>query len=318
MTSKLSDYLINKMSMTEVYQPVIIKELLLNNGECSKTDLAVALTRYDLSILEYYRKIVMRWPKDTLTKHRIISYQRKGEVFKLNSKLVDLRNTSYEVKLCEDNISEWIARKKNREHSPQAKGTLRYKVLKRANKKCELCGIPSALRPIDIDHIIPQSTKNKQGKVIKDGKLIYVHSEDNLQALCYKCNRAKGASDDTDFRRISKLVRDNVPDIIRRSGRNPMIKELKGKQYVHALNEKLIEEHEEYIAEKDSEESIAELADMIEVIYSLAKNKGVNEKELLLIVSDKRKKNGSFNKGYYYQGDEDITLSPIDGKSRMS
>ena len=97
-----------------------------------------------------------------------------------------------------------------------------------------------------------------------------------------------------------------------------MIKELKGKQYVHALNEKLIEEHEEYIAEKDSEESIAELADMIEVIYSLAKNKGVNEKELLLIVSDKRKKNGSFNKGYYYQGDEDITLSPIDGKSRMS
>lgn len=292
------------MSMTEVYQPVIIKELLLKNGKCSKTDLAVALARYDLSVLDYYKKIVMRWPKKILSKHGIITYEREGEVFRLGAELVDSGNVEHEVGICEQKIEEWIDKKRNREKTPQANESLRYKILKRSHGKCELCGIDSSLRPIDIDHIVPQSTQNKNGKVKKDGNWIDVHSEENLQALCFKCNRAKRASDETDFRRTKKLVRDKIPKIIKNEGRTPIIKELQGKSLMHALKEKLVEEHGEYIAETDKAKSVSELADMVEVIFSLAKCKGFSKEQLLKIAEDKRLKNGGFDKGFYYEGDE--------------
>jgi len=304
MSSKLSEFLLNKMSMTEVYQPVIIKELLNNNGQCTKTDLAVALTRYDLSILDYYKKIVMRWPKETLTKHNVIKYNKDNELFTLTPSLIDLSNSSKEVEICEEKIATWFDKKKNIERSPQASKSVRYEILKRANGKCELCGIPSSLRPIDIDHIVPQSLKNKSGKVTKDGELIEVHSEENLQALCYRCNRAKRDTDNTDFRRTKKLVRDNIPNIIISNGRKPKIKALKGNQLISALNEKLIEEHEEYISEQDKYKSVEELADMYEVIICLAKNKGVSREQFLEIAKAKSIKNGGFDAGYFYEGDE--------------
>ena len=303
MESKLSDFLLDKMSMTEIYQPVIIKELLNNNGKRTKTDLAVALARYDLSILEYYKKIVMRWPKDTLTKHGVIRYEKNSETFLLNSNFVDLDNSNKEIEICEKKIASWIYKKNNIERSPQVNTSIRYRVLKRSNGKCELCGISKSLRPIDIDHIVPQSFKNKNGKIEKDGVLIDVNSEENLQALCYKCNRAKRNTDDTDFRRTKKLVRDNIPDIIIKDGREPKVKTLKGNKLLLALNEKLIEEHSEYISESDRIKSVEELADMSEVIVSLAKLKGYSREDFLKVAEFKVLKNGAFDKGYFYEGD---------------
>jgi len=61
----LLNFLNNQMSMTEIYQPVVIRELLLNNGMRTKADLATSLAAYDLSVQEYYERIVMRWPKIT-------------------------------------------------------------------------------------------------------------------------------------------------------------------------------------------------------------------------------------------------------------
>ncbi|GAA3977612.1 HNH endonuclease [Allohahella marinimesophila] len=303
MTSTLSKFLSNNMSMTEVYQPVIIRELLRCNGQCTKTDLAAVLARYDLSILDYYKKIVMRWPKITLAKHDIISYQKEGEIFKLNSEIYDANNIGVEVEICSNKIEEWIDKKKNKEKSPRANESLRYKILKLAHGKCELCGIPSSLRPIDVDHIEPESTKNKNGQVKKDGKWIDVHSEENLQALCSKCNRAKRATDNTDFRRTKKLIRDNIPDFIRRDGRNPIIKRLKGIDLLNALKEKLIEEHEEFISESNSTKSVHELADMLEVILSIARYNGCNIDELFEIAEIKKKENGGFEEGFFYEGD---------------
>ena len=128
MESKLSDFLLDKMSMTEIYQPVIIKELLNNNGKRTKTDLAVALARYDLSILEYYKKIVMRWPKDTLTKHGVIRYEKNSETFLLNSNFVDLDNSNKEIEICEKKIASWIYKKNNIERSPQVNTSIRYRM----------------------------------------------------------------------------------------------------------------------------------------------------------------------------------------------
>jgi hypothetical protein len=73
----LIEFIENKMSMADVYQPVVIKELLLHGGLRSKGELASALAAYDYSVKEYYERIVMRWPKLTLSKHEIVEYERR-------------------------------------------------------------------------------------------------------------------------------------------------------------------------------------------------------------------------------------------------
>ena len=61
------------------------------------------------------------------------------------------------------------------ERSPVANESVRYRVLKNAKGKCELCGMSSSLRPIDIDHIVPQTKSDK------DGNVIDVHNEANTR-----------------------------------------------------------------------------------------------------------------------------------------
>lgn len=61
--------------------------------------------------------------------------------------------------------------------------TLREYIKQRDNYTCQKCGISVAQEPhllLEIDHIIPLS---------KGG----ITSEDNLQTLCWKCNRTKGS-----------------------------------------------------------------------------------------------------------------------------
>jgi predicted house-cleaning noncanonical NTP pyrophosphatase (MazG superfamily) len=241
----------------------------------------------------------MRYPKDTLTKHGVVRYQRNGERFLLNGDVPE-KERQEAIELYDAKITEWLQRKRDGEQAPAPNELVRYRVLKRAKGKCELCGIPSSLRPIDIDHVEPQSRADKNGNVVLDGKRVNVHSEDNLQALCIKCNRAKRDQDNTDYRRTSKLVRDRILYIIRQNGREPIVRRLSGKAIVKALNEKLVEEHEEYIEAG----SVEELADMIEVIISLAKKKDTSQEELLQLVEEKRTERGVFEQGFFYVGDK--------------
>ena len=297
MSSQLQEYLTKKMSMTEVYQPVIIKELLLRGGECSTSDLALVIARYDLSVLDYYQKIVMRYPRQTLTRHGIIRYQPDGKLFKFIPSIVDVENADLEIETCDTQIALWQERKRNRERSPQVNESVRYSVLKRAKGKCESCGIPAFNRPIDVDHIVPQSLADKYGKVWKDGALIEVHSERNLQALCYKCNRAKRDSDSTDFRRTGTLVRGKSSESLETVTADT-VQRLRGSQLREALHEKLFEE-----LEKNAEGKIVHTpdkpADMLEVIFTIANVQGLNQNELLRMVSDKRNAQGGFEQGYF-------------------
>ena len=310
MKSRLYKFLTDTMRMTEVYQPVIISELLRNKGSCTKTELALALARYDNLIIEHYKDIVMRWPKKILTKHGIIKYNKSTKTFTLKEGIVDIDDADDELRKAEEKISDWISEKKRKDKSsPEVNPSKRYSVLKRDKQKCQLCGIHSYQRPIDVDHVVPAIKQDKYGKVYKDGAYIHVHSEENLQALCLKCNRAKRDCDDTDFRRIGKLVRDKIPGIIKQEGRNPKLKQLKGKELVSALNDKLVEEYEEYFDEEVPKNSVNELADILEIIYALAYQKGFNKNEFEKLVNNKRKNNGAFENGWFYKGDNSSNIT---------
>lgn len=300
----LLEFLHNRMSMTDVYQPVVVKELLLHEGTCTKAELATALAGHDLAVQEYYERIVMRWPKITLAKHGIIEYERKGSIFRLLPYPTRADERAEAMAICDEKIATWLERKRSRERAPEAGASVRYEILKLAKGKCQLCGISSEVCPIDIDHIVPRSKTSKDGKVRLNGELIDVNDPENLQALCFSCNRAKRNKDETDFRRRDKLVRDNIPDLIRAEGRKPIIKELKGKALTSALYDKLTEEHAELIAAKDEQHKRDELSDLIEVIFALGDQYGVSSDELLQLTKTKRKESGGFRKGYFYQRDE--------------
>lgn len=105
-------------------------------------------------------------------------------------------------------------------------------------------------------------------------------------------------------KRMAKLVRDNIPNIICASGKTPRIKVINGDELIDALNLKLVEELAEYQTEVDSTKSVEELADMYEVIIALAKAKGCSLEAFLAIASKKREQNGGFDDGIYWLGNE--------------
>jgi len=185
--------------MADVYQPAVILHLLERGGKSTRMELARTLSGYDEDVQEYYDKILMRWPKITLTKHRVVSYEQTTRSFVLDFDLSDENLVEKAKELCEQKIREWIEKKSQRRALPRIEASVRYRILKAARGKCELCGVSSKIVQIDIDHIIPKNKADRYGYVNKDGLIMHVDDERNLQALCYRCNRAKRDQDTTDF-----------------------------------------------------------------------------------------------------------------------
>ena len=89
-----------------------------------------------------------------------------------------------------------------------------------------------------------------------------------------------------------KLVRDKIPDMIRKQGETAHIRILEDTEYRQALENKLDEEAAEFHESKKLEE----LADILEVIYALAESQGASVQELLNVYEKKHNKRGGFSK----------------------
>ncbi len=90
----------------------------------------------------------------------------------------------------------------------------------------------------------------------------------------------------------NKLVRDNIPDIIKSNGQSAKTVILDDEKYTAALEKKLKEETREYLHSKE----LMELADILEVVEALAKNQGSSFDEVLELKKQKQEKNGAFDK----------------------
>ena len=89
-----------------------------------------------------------------------------------------------------------------------------------------------------------------------------------------------------------KLIRDNIPEIVEKSGKKCVTEKLNDEQYALYLQKKLNEE----INEWRKAQTANELADVLEVVYALAKSMGVSEERLNEIRRKKRETNGAFEK----------------------
>ena len=91
----------------------------------------------------------------------------------------------------------------------------------------------------------------------------------------------------------NKLVRDNIPNIIKNKGEEPVIRILDDDEYKIELEKKLYEEYQEVISASGADR-LEELADMLEVIRALAKLENNDLNDIFKISYEKNKKRGSF------------------------
>ena len=88
----------------------------------------------------------------------------------------------------------------------------------------------------------------------------------------------------------NKLVRDNIPAIIEAKGAVCETEILSDADYLAMLDRKLDEE----LAEYHRDQSLEELADLMEVIYACAAARGYSKEELEAVRAEKAEKRGGF------------------------
>ncbi len=93
-----------------------------------------------------------------------------------------------------------------------------------------------------------------------------------------------------------KLVRDRIPEIIRADGRRPVVEVLADADRRRALRDKLVEEAAE-AADVDDAGLVEELADVLEVVRSLAAGLGLSLADVVEVADRKAVERGSFAHG---------------------
>jgi predicted house-cleaning noncanonical NTP pyrophosphatase (MazG superfamily) len=97
-----------------------------------------------------------------------------------------------------------------------------------------------------------------------------------------------------------KLVRDEIPEIIEANDETPVTHIADETEYERRLLDKLDEE----VAEYSEEQSVEELADVLEVIHALREHHGITREELAQIKEEKASERGRF--------DDRIVLERVD------
>ena len=192
----LSNFILNEMRMSHIYQPVMLIELLERRGSASVTEIARALLGHDVSQVEYYEHITKNMVGKVLTNSRGITSKEKNQYTLIGSEELTDDERSQLITHCQNKIEEFLGKRGDkvwehrRKSSGYISGTIRYEILKRAKFRCELCGISAKQKALEVDHIIP---RNHGG----------TDDQSNLQALCYSCNAMKRDRDTTDFREVN-------------------------------------------------------------------------------------------------------------------
>lgn len=92
--------------------------------------------------------------------------------------------------------------------------------------------------------------------------------------------------------KYNKLVRDNIPKIIKEKGGTVMTHIADDAEYWQKLKEKLQEEVDEFI----QDENIGEIADMLEVLDAICRYKGFAKDEVEQVKTKKAQERGKFEK----------------------
>ena len=186
---ELTAFVEQHMSLSHIYQPVMLLTLLRSGGTASEDHIAREILSIDESQIDYYRQRVRDMVGRVLASHGIA--RREGDHWVLEVEDLTASKNAALRSLLEQKLAEYLESNPDpwghRRPGNQLSASQRYEALKRASGRCELCGATSDEVRLEVDHIVPRS---------KGGS----NDTDNLQVLCQPCNAGKSNRDDTDFR----------------------------------------------------------------------------------------------------------------------
>ena len=196
---QLTDFLKNKMRLSHIYQPLLIRSLVDAGGSATLRQLASSFLAQDESQLLYYEKRIKEMPLKVLSKHGVVEKDR--DLVSLTTKNLTLQQKAQLRMLCEQAMQDYVQRRglsiwdyRLLDTEPVS-DSVRYQILKESGGRCALCGATKRERPLDVDHIKPRSRGG-------------TNDAWNLQVLCSTCNRSKRDKDETDFRLPLEAERD--------------------------------------------------------------------------------------------------------------
>ena len=100
---------------------------------------------------------------------------------------------------------------------------------------------------------------------------------------------------------FNKLVRDNIPNRIENNGEVAITRTLSDDEYKIELYKKLLEESHEVINSQGVEDTLEELADVLEILKSIAKLNGKTLDDVIEKANQKRLKRGGFEKRIFLE-----------------
>lgn len=95
-----------------------------------------------------------------------------------------------------------------------------------------------------------------------------------------------------EMKKYDKLVRDNIPDIIKSKGEECVARIAEQQEYAEKLREKLLEEVNEYLESGDKKE----LADILEVLHAICETEEMTWEDLEQMREEKLSQRGGFSK----------------------
>jgi predicted house-cleaning noncanonical NTP pyrophosphatase (MazG superfamily) len=93
-----------------------------------------------------------------------------------------------------------------------------------------------------------------------------------------------------------KLIRDKIPEIIKASGNEGKVTTLSNKKFEKELKKKLVEESKELANVSKKKDILNELADVLELVKSVAESHKIRFKTIEKFQKEKRIKRGGFKK----------------------
>lgn len=93
-----------------------------------------------------------------------------------------------------------------------------------------------------------------------------------------------------------KLVRDNIPDIMKQEGQTPTTYTAEYFEFDEALQQKAFEEIKELLAADTPGEIAGEIADLLEVLDAIAEYNGIPPEKIARVRQEKAERCGTFKK----------------------
>ena len=98
------------------------------------------------------------------------------------------------------------------------------------------------------------------------------------------------------MKKYDKLVRDNIPKIIKKSNKTPITRKATDEEFIEKLKEKVLEEANELMKATNQGHELEEIIDIMEAINAYFKHKDIKAKDIERARKLKIRHNGAFKK----------------------